>query len=106
MVCTPDCRDVPMWTITRGRPYGIMVYSVVSWRADVIRPYNGLSIGIRIRAGRPCGVAPTMVYRLICGLVPGDHTGSPLWFHIDNYDVSCRWMLTALQQFIDWYVDS
>ena len=38
---------------------------------------------------------PTMVYRLVCGLVPGDQTGSPLRYHIDNYDVSYWRMLTA-----------
>lgn len=43
----------------RGRAYGTIVYSVVSWRADANRLYNGLSIGIRIRTGRPCGIAPT-----------------------------------------------
>ncbi|MBV6462832.1 MAG: hypothetical protein OKBPIBMD_00248 [Chlorobi bacterium] len=39
--------------------------------------------------------APTMIYRLVCVIVQDDHTGSPLRYHIENYDVSCRRMLTA-----------
>ena len=35
-------------------------YHDVSWRADVILPYNGLSIGMRNCTGRPRGVAPTV----------------------------------------------
>ena len=42
-----------------------------------------------------CHPPSTTVYRLVCGLVPGDHAGSPLRYHIENYDVSCRWMLTV-----------
>ncbi|MCL4277196.1 MAG: hypothetical protein KJZ94_06050, partial [Ignavibacteria bacterium] len=59
-----------MRAITWGRPYGIIVIYVVSWRADAIRPYGF------VRAttwGRPYG------YALCSTLIrAGDHVGSPL----------------------------
>jgi len=123
MVYRLVCRFVPGDHTGPPPRFHIENYDV-SCRRMLTAPYNGLSYGMRTRTGRPHGVAPTelsftmlfrggrmssgptMVYRLVCGLVPGDHTGSPL----RNYRLLCCFARAdanrPLQRFIVWYADS